>query len=141
MLCYGVENATSVYVSPPRHELTASLSRCINFNPTVTTTATLTAEGPGGPAASQDVTVEVGAHLARIIELQVSAADVKAGDPLSLCYKVANAQLVTLEPIHLRDTRQQGCTIDHPRKVTSYTLTAIGKDGDHDEQKVTINVH
>jgi hypothetical protein len=60
LLCYGVENAKAVWLSPPRRELSAALSRCVDIEPTETTTYTLTAEGDGGPA-KQDVTVTIGA--------------------------------------------------------------------------------
>src|SRR5258706_11289478 len=48
LLCYRVENATSVWLTPPRQQLTASLSRCIEVAPPGTTIYRLYAEGSDG---------------------------------------------------------------------------------------------
>src|SRR5689334_16916707 len=66
LLCYGVENAKAVWLSPPKRELSAALSRCVDIDPTGTTTYTLTAEGEGGPV-KQEVTVTIGAAKAHIV--------------------------------------------------------------------------
>src|SRR5262245_34033942 len=41
-LCYGVENASAVRISPPVEHLWPALSRCIAVSPRETTTYTLT---------------------------------------------------------------------------------------------------
>ena len=51
LLCYGVENARAVWLSPPRRELSAAYSRCVEVTPAATTTYTLTAEGSDGATA------------------------------------------------------------------------------------------
>src|SRR4051812_41733652 len=53
MVCYGVENANAVWLTPPRQELSAALARCIEVSPAETTTYTLTAEGAGGSAKQE----------------------------------------------------------------------------------------
>ena len=80
LLCYGVENAKTVWLSPPRRELSAALSRCVDVDPAETTTYTLTAEGAGG-SGQAGVTVTLGAAKAKIIEVRVSSLDVKARQP------------------------------------------------------------
>ena len=90
LLCYGVENAKTVTLAPPRQELSAALSRCVEVAPAETTKYTLTAEGGDGRKATQDVTVNVGAPRPRIVEVKVSELQVLRGDPVSLCYKVVN---------------------------------------------------
>src|SRR5581483_3648728 len=72
LICFGVTNAKRVSPSPPPQELSAALSRCVDVDPKETTTYTLTAEGDGGPPATSQVTVTVGAPHAKIIEVQVS---------------------------------------------------------------------
>ena len=139
LLCYGVENAKNVWLSPPKRELSAALSRCIDVDPAETTTYTLTAEGPGG-TVSQDVTVTLGAAKAKIIEVRISALDVKAGQPISICYKVANAKSVQIEP-RTTPSSSPNCGIDNPKRTTTYTVTAIGAGGDQDQEHVTVKVH
>src|SRR5215468_5454270 len=59
-ICYGVENAKSVWIAPAaggtRQELSAALARCIEVEPRAKTTYTLTAEGADGKRATQDIT-------------------------------------------------------------------------------------
>ena len=40
LVCYGVENARTVWLSPPRQELSAALSRCVEVSPEADTTYT-----------------------------------------------------------------------------------------------------
>jgi hypothetical protein len=139
LVCYGVENAKTVWLSPPRREVSAALSRCIDVEPAETTTYTLTAEGEGG-SVKQDVTVTLGAAKAKIIEVRVSSLSVKAGDPVSICYKVANAKSVRIEP-RTTPAQAQNCGVDNPKRTTTYIVTATGAGGDQDQERVTVNVH
>jgi hypothetical protein len=60
---------------------------------------------------------------------------------VSICYKVENAQSVTVSPVHFRaGSLRNGCLTDQPRKTTTYVVTATGGGGDTDEEKVTIKV-
>jgi hypothetical protein len=140
LLCYGVENAKTVWLSPPRRELSAALSRCVDVEPAETTTYTLTAEGPSG-TVSQQVTVTLGAAKAKIIEVRVSSLEVKAGNPVSICYKVANAKSVRIEPRIPPSANSPGCGVDNPKRTTTYTVTATGASGDQDQERVTVKVH
>ncbi len=99
LLCYGVENAKTVWLAPPRQELSAALTRCVEVNPTATTTYTLTAEGAGGPAATKDVTVTLGGERVKIVDVTVSALSVKAGDTVSICVHTKGAASVEVEPL------------------------------------------
>jgi hypothetical protein len=140
LLCYGVENAKTVWLSPPRRELSAALSRCIDVDPAETTTYTLTAEGESG-STSQQVTVTLGPAKAKIIEVRVSSLDVKFGNPVSICYKVANARSVRIEPHTSPSANSPNCGIDNPKRTTTYTVTATGASGDQDQERVTVKVH
>ncbi|HLK66387.1 MAG TPA: hypothetical protein VKU19_23295 [Bryobacteraceae bacterium] len=141
LLCYGVENAKTVSLSPPRQELSASPSRCVEVNPSATTTYTLTAEAPGSPPATKEVTVTLGAARVKIIEVKVSTLDLHLGDQLSFCYQVQNAKSVVIEPVHYRGgTKPQSCFMTSPTKTTTYTVTATGADGDTDQEHVTVKV-
>jgi hypothetical protein len=140
LLCYGVENAKAVWLSPPRRELSAALSRCVDVEPVETTTYTLSAEGASG-TVSQQLTVTLGAAKAKIIEVRVSSLDVKAGNPVSICYKVANAKSVRVEPRISASANSPGCGVDNPKRTTTYTVTATGASGDQDQERVTVKVH
>ena len=142
LLCYGVENAKTVWLTPPRTELTASASRCVEVTPASTTTYTLTAEGASGPAASKDVTVTIGAARVKIVEVKVSSLEVKKGDQVSICYQVQNAKSVEIAPVHFEGgTRPNACVMTSPQQVTTYVVTATGASGDRDSERVTVKVH
>lgn len=142
LLCYGVENAKIVTLSPPRQELSAAYSRCVEVKPTQTTTYTLTAEGDDGQKTTQDISVTVGAPRVHIVEVQVSQLEVHPGDAVSLCYKVENARAVHIEPVRFQGgAKSQACAVVNPRATTTYVVTATGPSGDTDQEKVTVKVH
>ena len=142
LLCYGVENAVEVYLEPPRQQLTASLSRCVEVVPSKNTVYRLTAESADGQKVTQDVTVTVGAARAKIIEVRVSTLSAKRGETVSLCYKVSNAASVTIDPVGFKaGSDVHRCTTQQPKETTTYVVTARGADGDQDSEKVTVKVN
>jgi len=141
LLCYGVENAKTVWLEPPRQELSAALARCVEVSPNVTTTYTLTAEGAGGTSATKSLTLPVGPPLARIVNVNVSSLEVKPGELVNICYTVEHAKTVTVAPLDYDGgARPKGCVSDQPRKSTTYVITAIGSGGDRDQERVTVKV-
>jgi len=138
LLCYGVENAKRVWLSPPRQELSAALSRCVEVHPERETTYTLTAEDEAGKTVTQEVQIGVGAAHVHIVEVKVSSLDVKRGDEVSICYTVQNAKRVWIEPSGGRTGK---CTIVQPQQTTTYTVHAEGPEGDRDQEHVTAKVH
>jgi hypothetical protein len=140
LLCYGVENAKTVTLSPPLHELSAALSRCVEVNPASTTTYTLTAQGNAGQTATGTVTLTVGAARVHIVEVRVSELEAAPGDAVSLCYKVESAKAVRIEPGHFQSAQGTACTVVSPRATTTYVLTASGPSGDTDKEQVTVKV-
>ena len=142
LVCYGVENAKSVWLSPPRQELSAALSRCVDVDPEATTTLHLDRGGRRRSASHARRDCDVGAASARIIEVKVSALEVARGAPVSICYKVANAASVRIEPIHFKGgPRGEGCTMVSPRETTTYVVTVAGAGGEQDQERVTVKVH
>ncbi len=142
LICYGVENAKAVWIAPPRRELSAALSRCVDIEPGATTTYTLTAEGEGGPVR-QDVTVTIGAARppgVKIIEVRVTSLSIKRGEAAGICYKVSNAAKVLIDPPATPSERDPNCGVVHPDRTTTYTVTATGHAGDRDQERVTIQV-
>jgi hypothetical protein len=141
LLCYGVENAKAVWLSPPRQELTASAARCVEVNPSSTTTYTLSAAGADGRPITQDLTVDVGSPRARIVEVKISSLELGRGEQLNICYRVENAKSVEIEPIHFRGgSRPDACAMTTPHETTTYVVSAVGADGDKDEERVTVKV-
>jgi hypothetical protein len=141
-VCYGVENAKGVWISPPLKELSVALSRCIEVEPKENTTYALTVEGADGSRASQELMVFVGAPKAKIVNVNVSAVDVKAGETVSICYEVANVRSVTIDPVGYHGgANPKGCVTDQPKKTTTYVVAASGADGDRDQEQVTVKVH
>jgi hypothetical protein len=148
LLCYGVEHAKTVWLSPPRQQLDVSPNRCIEVNPERTTTYTLTAEGDTGAPATQTVTVTVGpakpkpkTASARLIrDVTVTALSVKSGQPVGICYEVGDVRSVTISPINFHGSGPKGCTTDQPSRTTTYVISAVGGQGERDEEKVTVKV-
>ena len=141
LLCYGVENATKVWAEPPRQELSVALSRCFEVNPEHETTYLLTAVGPDGKEVTRDLKIGIGAAKVKIVNLNVSALQVKPGDMVSVCYTVANAQAVEITPIGYHGgQKNKGCATDQPHKSTTYVVRAVGSGGDKDEERVTVAV-
>jgi hypothetical protein len=141
LLCYGVENASTVWMEPPRQELSAALARCVEISPVADTTYRLTAEGADGKAVTRELKVAVGAGRVRIVNVTVSALEVKAGDLVSVCYAVENARVVTIDPLRFRGgSARKGCVTDQPWKSTTYTISAVGAGGEKDQERVTVRV-
>ena len=83
----------------------------------------------------------VGAPRAKIVNVNVSALEVKAGDLVSVCYTVEHARAVTIEPIGFRGgPAGKGCATDHPENRGTYTISALGADGEKDQERVTVRV-
>ena len=140
-ICYGVENAKSVTLSPPVQELSAALARCVEVQPKTRTTYTLTAQGADGKSVSQDIAIEVGSAKAKIDNVNISAVNVKPGERVSICYTASNALEVTITPPGYHGPNGRGCAMQHPTRTTTYTIVARGASGDRDQEQVTVNVH
>jgi hypothetical protein len=141
LVCYGVENARSVWLEPPRKELSAALSRCVEVSPEADTTYVLTAEGADGKSVTRELKIAVGAGRPKIGNVTVSALEVNSGDLVSICWEAANASVVTIAPLdYRRQGAAKGCTTDQQRRSTTYVITAAGSDGERDQEKVSVKV-
>ena len=141
LVCYGVENAKTVWLAPPKTEQWAALTRCVEVAPTENTTYTLTAEGADGKQVTREVAVQIGAARPRIVNVQVSSLRVKAGELVNICYTVEGAQSVRIDPIGFHaGAKGKGCVNHLPTKTTTYVVSAVGADGDKDQERVTVKV-
>src|SRR5262245_37110442 len=142
LLCYGVENAESVWLSPPRQQLMPAMTRCIEVAPAATTEYRLTAEGTDGTRVFQDLEVIVGAPRAKIIEVRVNTLDAKRGETVSMCFRVANTKSLPIDPGNFKaGSGVYGCATFQPKETTTYVVTATGADGETDRERLTIKVH
>jgi hypothetical protein len=137
-LCYGVENATRLDLTPHVETILPSSSNCLDIVPHETTVYTLTAYGPDGKADTRAVEVKVGPPQPGVADLVAKPVSVKRGHPVKVCFKVRNAKSVTARPGKL--DRKTNCLVDYPRKTTTYRVTAHGDGHEQDTGTVTVNV-
>jgi len=144
LLCYGVDGAKTVRLTPAVDTVWPAFTRCFEIAPVKETTYTLAASGEDGKEIEQSVTVKVGAALPKIIEVSVNSVSVHPRQQVTVCYKVKNAVSVKVVPGRALNTGVvapgHGCVSDGPVKTTTYTVTATGADGKTDTEHVTVNV-
>jgi hypothetical protein len=141
LVCYGVENATTVWMEPPRKELSPAQARCVEVSPERDTTYKITATNAEGKSVTGELKISVGTAPPKILNVNVSALEVKAGDLVSVCYKVENAKAVEVSPIGYHGgAKSEGCATDQPHESKTYVVKAIGAGGEKDEEKVTVKV-
>ena len=137
-LCYGVEHASRVELTPAVEQLWPSPARCFEISPKQKTTYTLTAYGEDGSKASKTVEVTVGAPPPKLYDLSVNATQVHPGERVTVCFKVENVKEVKASPGKL--DRSVNCIFDNPKKTTTYKIAALGGDHQEDNGSVTVKV-
>ena len=76
------------------------------------------------------------------IQMLYATPRIHRGETAQVCYGVANAKSVTLEPQDSPVRPSHSLCVDvKPSKTTIYTLTATGIDGKTVTQQVTVEVH
>lgn len=151
-LCYGVENAASVRLTPPVEAVWPAMSRCFTVNPRVATKFTLTAVGKDGKEVSWTTELKVGKKRAaeaaaatngglQILFLLAPSPEIPAGFPATLCYGVSGATKVTMDPdVGPIEPKEKFCATVKPEKTTTYTLIAADASGKSVRQSLTIRV-
>ena len=139
-LCYGVENATKVALSPAVDEVWPSPSRCVQIRPDKETRYTLTATGADGKTdvKTVDVSSVVSPPAPRLYDLWVNALEVGSGDQVKICFKTENAQDVVIDTGKLY--KEAGCLTDYPKATTSYKIAAVGTNGQRDSRSIRVKV-
>ena len=138
-LCYGVDGAKSVELAPPVEQLWPAVARCFDVKPTQKTTYTLKAVGEDGSTDEKTASITVGAAPPRLYDLWVNSLEVKAGQPIQVCFKTENTSKVTVNTGKL--DRVKNCVNDNPMKTTTYKITAVGESNEVDTGHVTVKVH
>jgi hypothetical protein len=82
-----------------------------------------------------------GSGAVKLLNFSVSQTRLRPGDTTNLCYGVANAVSVTIEP-HVEDIRPtyNYCLQIQPKKTTTYTLTAKDAAGHTESGSLTVAV-
>lgn len=137
-LCYGVENASKVEISPRADEVWPSPARCFEISPKQKTIYTLTAYGQDGSKDEKTVMVNIGAAAPKLYDLSVNSTSVKAGDLVVVCFKADNARSIKAGPGHL--DREKNCLSDNPHHTTTYKILVLGADNEQDSGAVTVHV-
>jgi len=76
------------------------------------------------------------------IQMLYATPQIHRGETAQVCFGVANAKRVTLEPQNNKVWPSHNLCVDvKPTKTTTYTLTAIGADDKNVVQQVTVEVH
>jgi hypothetical protein len=151
LLCYGVENAKTVRLTPPVETVWPALARCFEVVPPRTTKYTLTADDAHRQSVTESTAIEVGPARPKLVDISVNKLRVAPGELITLCFKARNAtkyDVGRLKPVALQvaggqgqsvATPEHGCFADHPRKTTTYVVKVTGPGGE-DSEKVTVTV-
>lgn len=141
LLCYGVENAKAIRISPPVETIAPALSRCVEIAPDHTTHYTLLAEGYDGTVVTQSFTLNVQKAPLAPPQILHFAAQPAGGRSARICYQVANACKVSLDPEPRQtSTEAKGCFTVTPQRTTTYTLTAYDRTDRTATRKVVVEV-
>jgi hypothetical protein len=142
LLCYGVESAESVTLDPGGESLSPALNKCIEKFPTADTTYTLTVKGKDGQTHTRTLAITSGIVPLKILDIVVSATQVKPGEMVSLCFKAQGAVGVSGGPGKFQKGGQPNgdCLMDQPQKTTSYKILISGAGNQFQSDSVTVKV-
>jgi hypothetical protein len=141
LICYGVRQAKSVRLEPAVESLTPSLNRCFWVEPKQDTSYTLVAEGFHGERESAVLQIAVQPAPPHIDYVAVSHAEIRRGEPVTVCYGVDHAKGVRLEPLGMPlPAVPKNCNRFYPRATLIYTLVAFDAAGRTDREKFSIRV-
>jgi len=141
LVCYGVRNARSVRIEPPVESLTPARTRCFFVEPHEDTTYRLVAEGADGSRATESFEIRVKRAPPEIRMFAVSEKKIVRGDAVTVCYGVAHALAVRLDPDGWAlPPVTQNCARIYPRVTGTFTLVATGVDGRTERMKFSVAV-
>jgi hypothetical protein len=126
-LCWQVENATSVSISPGIG--TVDATGCRTVNPTTTTTYVLTATNANG-SVTASATLTVGSVQIITFTNDPPFSPIQGG-PVTLSWTTSGASQVTITGVGVPSgpLPVNGSIIVNPTTNTDYTLTAYGSNG------------
>jgi hypothetical protein len=144
-LCWILLGARSAVIEPDIGDIPAGeLEKgCRTVAPKQTTTYVISATAADGRVVKKQLIVEVRVLAVQIIEFVARSAIIRPGETTQLCWTVANARSVRIEPevgSLSRFEMGRGCREVAPRQTTTYFLTAEGADGRTVTAKVLVAV-
>lgn len=145
-VCYGVEGADSVEMTPHVRDLSPGSNRCFSFTPKRSGSYTLTARGEGGED-SAELTIQVSQvpkELPPVLLLtlfRASSQRVAAGETVTLCYAVEEATEVVISPAVAELEPVSRCFTTVMDETTTFRLTATGPDGGQETRELTVVVN
>jgi hypothetical protein len=147
LLCYGVEQATRVRLTPAVEDVWPAVTRCFDIAPAHTTKYVFTAQDDKGAVVSESLTVEVGPGRTKILEVSIDKLEVRPGEEILLCFKAVNASNYDVGKLRpamtakgpILPTPERGCFNDRPAKTKTYVVKVSGPGGS-DSESVTVKV-
>ena len=147
LICYGVENAKTVKLSPSVAEIWPALTRCFEITPSATTEYKLVAAAEDGTSVTGSTTIEVGPPRPHLIEVSVDKLELNRGESVVLCFKARNAKAFDVGGLRpavigrgvITPTPERGCFSDRPNKTKTYLVKVTGPGGE-DSESVTVKV-
>lgn len=146
LISYEVANATGVAITLDGGGVvleSAEPAGSVSVSPRVTSTYTLTAEGPGGPKTSA-LTIEVEGPPA-VLTFTADPAELELGDETRLQFTTARAtSIVILDEAGVEvfsGTDASGEVVVAPPADETYTLTAANAAGEEDSASVMVTVY
>ena len=93
-------------------------------------------------AEARKIANAYGGSELKILNFYATAGPLHRGETAELCYSVANAQSLTIEPdVHEVPVSYSSCVKIAPKKDTVYTLTATDKKGDTQQSVLDLRVY
>lgn len=94
-------------------------------------------------SADQKTVDAYGGGQVKVLSFIITPGVVRPGEKVSICYGVANAKTVTIDPKPEGDVwpSLSRCVDAEPKKDTTYTITAKDEKGQTDTQSIAIKVH
>ena len=142
LLCYGVENAAEVRLTPSVESIRPALVRCVTISPKETTTFTLVATDRTSRTETQSITVRVTEPLPRFTDVSISAMEIAAGEVVAFCFKATGAVAVRGGPGYFfhGGSPKGDCLVNQPLRTTLYRITIEGAGKQTDERTITVKV-
>lgn len=125
-LSWVTRNATAVSINSG--VTTTLLSGSVTVAPNVTTTYTLTATGPGGPAVTAQATISVTLITPAVTSFTATPPAITVGEASVLAWTTTNATAVTVTGLTGTFPGASSATV-RPTATTTYRLTATGPGG------------
>jgi hypothetical protein len=124
-LAWSSINAENVVITPGIGAVASTGT--ITVKPSETTTYTVRATGPGGPASTCNITVTVSAAVPVVANFTANPATIDAGQSSTLQWSVTNADSVSISSIGT--VSNSGTRSVSPTTTITYTLTATNAAG------------